>query len=342
MKLLIITQKVDEDDQLLGFSVGWLSHLAEKFDQINILCLQKGRFNLPDNVKVTSLGKDRGTSKLGQLFNFYKNIWLLRKQYDAVFVFMNAIWVVLGAWMWRLTKKKIFLWYAHKTITWKHKLAEKFADGIFTSTPEGFRLPSNKVMIVGQGINVDLFKPALSKRSGNLSILSVGRIAPIKDYESLIEATKILKNKGMNFSVTVIGEPVFPEDAEYEKKLKDMVKSMNLESNFSFIGKIINKDLPSYYQSHHIYINLSKTGSLDKTIVEAMASGNTVLSSNDAASKFLPKELIIQGNDPEEISKKILDVKDRDFSRELREYVVQNHSLNGLVEKISYNIMKKL
>ena len=180
MKLLIITQKVDENDQLLGFSINWFRRFADKFDFIYVLCLEKGKFDLPENVKVVSLGKDSGASKLVQLLNFYKNIWLLRKQYDSVFIFMNAIWVVVGWCSWKMLNKKVFLWYAHKTITWKHRLAVKLANGVFTSTSEGFRIKSKKVMIVGQGIDMDFFKPDNSKRPNYLSILSVGPISPIK------------------------------------------------------------------------------------------------------------------------------------------------------------------
>lgn len=337
-KLLVITQKVDENDQLLGFSVGWFRRFAEKFDSIYILCLEKGEFDLPVNVKVISFGKDRGVSKLGQLFNFYKNIWLLRKQYDTVFVFMNAIWVVMGSWPWKLLHKKVFFWYAHKKIAWKHRLAEKFANGIFTSTSEGFRLKSKKVMIVGQGIDTDTFKPDLSKKPSQLSMLSVGRIAPIKNYEVLLRAAKILQDEGINFHLTIIGEPVFPKDIEYDKKLKNMVSEMSLGQRISFVGKVVNKNLPPYYQSNHLFINLGKTGSLDKTIVEAMASGAVVLSSNDAAIKFLPSELVVDGDNPQNLANKIKEVSGKDFSHQLRQYVIENHSLNNLVEKISSHV----
>lgn len=341
--LLVITQKVDEDDQLLGFSVNWFRHFAKKFNLLVILCLEKGEFKLPANTRVISLGKDSGLNKFCQLFNFYKHVWQLRKHYDAVFVFMNAIWVVLGAWLWRILHKRVFLWYAHKTIKLKHRLAEKLADGIFTSTPEGFRIRSKKVMVVGQGVDTDLFQPKPKLKNQNskfLKILSVGRIAAIKNYEVMLEALKILADEGVDFSVTIIGEPVYPEDFNYEKKLKDIVREAGLNQKISFLGKVSNKNLPSYYQSNDIFINLSKTGSLDKTILEAMACGLTVISSNEAAVKFLPPELRVGGDDPKELAEKIKKAPIQNFSEYLRQFVVQNHNLDGLVERISEVIVK--
>jgi glycosyltransferase involved in cell wall biosynthesis len=340
--ILIITQRVDEDDQLLGFFIDWIGGFAGKFEKVIMFCLEKGSFNFPRNVEVISLGKDRKLSKIAWLFNFYKNGWKRRNEYDAVFVHMNAIWVVVGAWFWHILGKKVFLWYAHKTITWKHRIAEKMADGIFASTPEGFRLPSQKLIIVGQGINVDLFRPDPSKRPIFLALLSVGRIAPVKNYETLIDAAKLLNDRRIDFFVTVVGAPAVEGDEIYEQKLKDRVKTLDLESRFNFVGKVSNRNLPPYYQSHHIYINLSRTGSLDKTIVEAMACGCAVLSSNDSAMQFLPPELVVSDKDPEELARKIQEVAGRDYGRQLREYVVENHSLDKLIEKISAAIYKKL
>ena len=388
--LLIITKTVDENDQLLGFFIGWLREFAKKYDRINVLCLEKGSFSLPENIKVISLGKDRNNfqfpispdsqnesrildfakqnrdnsqsifnfkifKRIKYLWNLYKNIWQLRREYDVVFVHMNAIYVVVGAWLWLLLGKKVFLWYAHKTITWQHRVAEKFVEGIFASTLQGFRLKTPKLHIVGQGIDIGLFRPnfqfPISPDSQNesrildfakqnrdnfqLRILSVGRIAPIKNYGSLIEAAEILDKRGIDFLITIVGAPIFPEDFEYEKELKELIKNKHLETKIKFEGKISNKDLPSYYQSHRLYINLSRTGSLDKTIVEAMASGCTVLSSNDSAREFLPSELIIPDSDPIKLADKIIEVKDKDYGKQLREYVIKNHSLENLIEKIS-------
>ncbi len=56
MKLLIITQKVDNNDDLLGFMYTWIDKLAEQCQSVIIICLVKGETDLPLNVKVLSLG----------------------------------------------------------------------------------------------------------------------------------------------------------------------------------------------------------------------------------------------------------------------------------------------
>jgi len=58
MKLLIITQKVDMNDDVLGFMHGWINEFAKHCEKITVICLQKGEHELSDNVKVLSLGKE--------------------------------------------------------------------------------------------------------------------------------------------------------------------------------------------------------------------------------------------------------------------------------------------
>ena len=47
MKLLIITQKVNKIDPILGFFHGWIIEFAKHFESITVICLEKGEYNLP-------------------------------------------------------------------------------------------------------------------------------------------------------------------------------------------------------------------------------------------------------------------------------------------------------
>ena len=250
---------------------------------------------------------------------------------------MNPVWVVLGGPYWRLRGEKVFFWYTHKAVTLKLRLAEKFANTIFTASKESFRLLSPKIIITGHGIDTRLFQPGenLKVKNEKLKILSVGRIAPVKNYETLINAANILKNRGENFSVTMVGEAPLEQDKQYEKKLKLLIADFQLQEYFNFIGKVNHKDLAGYYQSHDIFIHLSKTGSLDKTILEAMACGMKVLSSNDASRGFLPSELIFDQDNSAELADKIRSVIKKYPDPTLREYVIQNHNLDKLLNRIS-------
>ena len=112
MKLLIITQKVDRDDPILGFFHRWIEEFAKHCENIIVICLEKGEYNLPKNVQVLSLGKEERESRLAYIKRFYSYIWHKRKEYDSVFVHMNQEYVLLGGFFWKAMRKRVILWRA--------------------------------------------------------------------------------------------------------------------------------------------------------------------------------------------------------------------------------------
>jgi hypothetical protein len=70
MKLLIITQKIDKNDPVLGFFHNWVKKFSENYESVNVICLYKGEYDLPKNVRVFSLGKEKEESKIKFILNF--------------------------------------------------------------------------------------------------------------------------------------------------------------------------------------------------------------------------------------------------------------------------------
>src|ERR1700722_5572507 len=109
MKLLILTQKVDINDPILGFFHSWINTLSLRFEKVTVICLEKGQYNLPPNVKVLSLGKEYRRSRFNYVKKFYSYIWSERDEYDAVFVHMNQEYVLLGSLFWKLWNKEVMM-----------------------------------------------------------------------------------------------------------------------------------------------------------------------------------------------------------------------------------------
>ena len=207
MKLLILTQKVDKNDSILGFFHDWLKVFATHCEKLTVICLYKGDYDLPSNVKVLSLGKEekkgvmsyelRVTRKIKYICRFYRLILRERISYSNVFVHMNSEYVVLGGIFWKLMRKKIALWWTHKAVPWHLRIAEKFVDVIFTASKESFRLLTKKLKVVGHGINIQKFKidskfkihPSSEyKQNSKFTLITVGRISESKDLKTLIKA----------------------------------------------------------------------------------------------------------------------------------------------------------
>jgi len=333
MKLLILTQKVDINDDVLGFFHRWIIEFAKNCEQVMVICLCKGEYDLPPNVKILSLGKETGESRLKYLINFYKYIWRERKNYDNVFVHMNQIYVIFGGLLWQVWGKKVGLWYTHKTVTNSLKIAEKLLDMIFTASADSFRMNSKKVKILGHGIDTDKFNLAPRESAGLFRIISVGRIAPVKKYEALIEAAKILKDKNFAFSIKIAGAPILKEDNVYLDKLKEILINHGLSKTVEFTGPMPYNRIEEFYRAGDLFINLSGTGSIDKAVLEAVASGLKILTSNEAFKNILPDQYFT-GEDPRKIAEKIIALSTFRHEEKLRNYVIEKHNLQNLIKKI--------
>ena len=356
MKLLICTQKVDINDDLLGFFHSWIAEFAKNCEQITVICLYKGEYDLPDNVRVLSLGKEKvnqesriknqGIVKLFYFFNFYKYIWQERKNYDSVFVHMNSVYVLLGGLFWRIWRKKVGLWHAHGHTPWELKIAERLVGNIFTASKESMRLESKKVRIMGHGIDVSQFKNKNLKRKINeFKIIYVGRISKIKNQELLVRALNILINKNniKNIKVGLIGSPASLKDIEYSEKIKQIIKKFNLENYIEFKGSVPNININKIYNESDLSINLCPTGGMDKAVLESMASEVLALVLNKTFENLFGKYknlLMLNNEDEKELAEKIkhiMDIESEERNRiviELKSAVIKNHNLEKLIINI--------
>lgn len=345
MKLLILTQKVDRNDSNLGFFHQWLLRLAVKVDKLTVICLEKGEYDLPNNVRVLSLCKENQVSRWQYLINFYSYIFKYRHEYDGVFVHMNPEYIVLGGLFWRVWHKKILLWYTHKSVNLKLRIAEKFADKIFTVSKESFRLPSDKLEIVGHGIDVQNFEgaaPILSPAT-HLSLLTVGRVTPDKDVGTLIRAVYVLKKllPAVSCALDIVGDPVVVSDFPYREKMLSLIQELaGQEASLVQIAGYPYDRIPAIYHSHHIFVQGKPTGSVDKVVLEALAAGLPVVVANGGAYADAVKDKIVYSfpaGDYQELAKTIEKIWKAGIiipNEKAIEFVRENHNIDTLITKI--------
>lgn len=316
MKLLVITQKVNKNDSNLGFFHEWLLRLAKKVEKLTIICLEKGDYDLPKNAVVLSLGKEAGVPRWQYIKNFYYYIFKYRHEYDGVFVHMNPEYCILGGVLWRLWHKKILLWYTHKAVNWRLRLGTLFANRIFTASKESFRLQSKKVEVTHHGIPVDFFAHQPENvLAEQLCLLAVGRNSPSKDFATVINAVQELKNK------------------KYLPPIKFAIESNKIYS-----------EIPEIYHNCHILVHTSRTGSMDKVVLEALAAGRVVATSSEAYTYLAEGELkgvvfSFPVGDYQELAKTVEKIylsgilKTLPIQRGI-DYVSQNHNLDNVIDKI--------
>lgn len=273
MKLLVVTQKVDPNDPVLGSFHRWLEALAPEFERISVICLEKGEYHLPSNVRVYSLGKEESKSVINYVIRFYQYIWQERNNYDAVFVHMNQEYVLLAGDLWRLMGKKVYLWRNHAKGNLLTSVAVWLAHKVFYTSPQSFTARFSKAVQMPVGVDTDFFKPDPNVAKIPNSVLFLGRISPVKKVLEFIDWIH-----GTDYTATLAG-PL--GDKEYgEKVLK------RLSERIKYVGPVTQREALKLYQSHEIYVNKTPAGSFDKTIFEAAACGMKLIVDNPDAQNI--------------------------------------------------------
>lgn len=344
-KLLFITQKVDINDSVLGFTHKWIDYFSKQFKEVLVITLENRESKLPQNVRVLSLGKEAGASNWKYIKNFFYFILKYRKEYDAVFVHMNTVYLVLGGFFWLVLKKKVYLWYIHPKIDKYLRLGLFFVNGVISASEGSFPLKLKNIDFVGHGIDVGAFNFEASQKREVNSIVCVGRIASVKNLDTVADAFKlIIKSKpdARLYFVGLAGK----KDGDYERKLKEGLKDLIKSERVIFLGSISNKEMPSIYREKELLINVTDLGSFDKVVLEAMASGCLTIVSNSYFKDVLPETMISDARNPDRLASSILRVLDmnldqkHDLRHNLRKYVSERHSLDSLSKKIA-DIIKK-
>ncbi|MFY9463115.1 MAG: glycosyltransferase family 4 protein [Candidatus Sungiibacteriota bacterium] len=338
MKLLIITQAVDREDPNLGAFYYWFEMLAQHAESVVIITGRAGAHDLPSNVSVHTFG----TARLGRIGRLWKFWELFARNYanaDAVLFHQIPEYVIVAA-PFLLAKKKITaLWYAHGVVSWRLRIAERLVGYIFTSSAAGFRMPSKKVHHLGQAINTELFSPVLraNHSGGILRMITVGRIASVKNYETIIHACAIVRDTSSQaWVLTIVGGPITPSDRIYGEKIKTLIREKNLEQYIHFYGDRGYSEIPDILREHDMFLNASATGSLDKAVLEAMACGLTVLTSNEAYRAILSLEYFVEHPSAEFLAERIkARAAEPRPNRALRDIVVRDHALERTIEKIA-------
>lgn len=325
MKLLFVTQKINEKDDDLAFVTQWIDEFIKNGFEVTTLCLEKGEFD--DRFPVYSLGKEEGRSKLAQIAAFYRFIFSHR--FDRVFVHMNPEYFTLGGWWWLLQGSKMYLWYTHYTTHIHLKLAAFYSTCMFAATKQS--LPqydkSPKKIVTGHGVDVEYWQHE-NRCVDPRKMIMVHRLMPSKRVELGIEALTHLPEE---YTLTIYGRPNVPE---YFQQLQQLVKEKNLESRVTFKGPVPMPELRDVYVNYRIMVNMASE-TIDKTMLEAMCNGvYPITTAGNLEAIGLPERL--DEDTPKAIAEFVLKGFATATSQEkLITVVEEKHSLKNLVVKMT-------
>lgn len=340
LRILICTQSVDKNDPILGFFHSWIEEFAVHAERIIVVCLRKGEQALPGNVEVIALGE---THRIFRAIELVSIVWGRRRDYDAVFVHMNPEYVVAAGWLWRLSRKRVALWYVHKSTTFFLRIAFAFVHNVFTVSEDTFPLKNAKVKIVGHGIDPVLFAPS-EKRATGFRVVTVGRVSEKKNTKRIAEAVLAFAKNHTDVSLDIYGAPVTENEKIYACEVAEWVTREG-RGVVQLHGSLPNEKVPVVLQGADVFINLGETGGVDKAVLEAMACGVPVISSSSAHAPLLLQfpQLIVEANEASilcalEAVYSTPHAERKRMGEELRRIVVEHHSLKPLVKRILWTL----
>jgi glycosyltransferase involved in cell wall biosynthesis len=153
-------------------------------------------------------------------------------------------------------------------------------------------IASSKVVCVGNGVD-SAFSPEGERwQNPRPYLLYVGNQKPHKNVEGLVEAYAA-SNLRDDFDVLLTGG--------LSDSVAEVIAAHNLEDSVRALGLVAEADLPTLYRSAFAVVMPSRYEGFGLPLVEAMASGTPVLSSNrtslpevggDAVAYFDPDDLL--------------------------------------------------
>jgi glycosyltransferase involved in cell wall biosynthesis len=345
VRILIINYEMDDASPVLAWQARVARELAGLVDQVVVLTEKIGRHDSAPNMIVEPFGRlPLGLPRrlgLPLLYNVRVARLCRTHRIDVCFIHMAADWAYYLYPALKLLHIPILLWYAHGTVTPRLRLAHACATRVVTSTPDGFRIKSNKVRVIGQGVDTDLFQPPAARPDSSGQIVAVGRVSRRKRIDLLLAVMDALRHmeSAPPFTLRVIGPLLTADDQLYRQTLDAEIDRLGLGSQVSLEGHVPLARLPMVYQTAWLHLSVSNTGSLDKTVLEALACGCPVLTSNEAFRELLAgyPDFLIGDERPEDIAAQVLALHQRRTSYDpamLRALVVGRHDLKSFAPRL--------
>jgi glycosyltransferase involved in cell wall biosynthesis len=135
--------------------------------------------------------------------------------------------------------------------------------------------PSSKVTMVANfpGATGD-DRPFPLKQPGQLSMIFIGRIHPIKNLHFLLQ---VMKEVTTILQLTIIGSL---EDELYWKKCRSIIAELPATAQVDYAGEMANHALPDITARHHIFVSPTRGENFGHAIFEALTLGKPVLISD--------------------------------------------------------------
>jgi glycosyltransferase involved in cell wall biosynthesis len=327
-RFVFVTQQVDPDHPALGATVAKIRALAQRVDEVAVLCERAVPGALPENCRVRTFG---ARTQAGRGARFESA--LARELVDrpvAVLAHMAPVFAVLAAPLTVPRRVPLLLWFTHWRGSRLLRVAERLATRVVSVDARSFPLASGKVVATGHGI--DLAELPCASHEPGLRLLALGRYSPAKGLETIVRAVAQVPEARL----VVHGPALTVEEEEHRGALERLVGELGLAERVRLEDAVPRSEVPRLLAEHDALVNNMRAGAPDKVVYEAAATCMPVLASNPVFDALLPPELRFERDDPASLAERLRALGDvtEDMRRELRLRVERDHSVDTWAERV--------
>ena len=241
------------------------------------------------------IGNVRGLRALFRLVPYLLRLWRDAADADVVHVMANSGWAwhlfaAPAIWIAALRKRTVVVnyrggdaapFFAHQ-FRWVHPTLRRASSivvpsGFLAAVFAKFGMPTT---VVPNIINLSSFRPS-GARVMPPHFIVTRNLEPIYDIGTAIRAFAIVAQRHGDAMLTIAGSG--PSRDELER----LAAQLGVAGRMRFTGRLDNKELPDLYRSASVAINSSLVDNMPISLLEAMASGVPIVSTNVGGVPYL-------------------------------------------------------
>ena len=265
-------------------SIPW-SKLPEKMKQPGMLLAQL-RYSV-----ALRMGKHNHIEKAVLLWESCRNCFLeMEREYDTAIAYAQGVPTFFVAEKVRAKKKAAWINAIYKPqgryLDFIRPMYEEFdvvnavSESVVAQMQETFGIPDQKVMVMKDILDVEFARKmagmpsdAITEMNGSgVKILTVGRFAVMKSYDLAIDAAKLLRDRGLDFTWYAVG------DGAIREQLEQQIEANGLQDRFILLGSRSNPY--PYFAACDLYVQTSRFEGFGITLAEAKMFYKPIVTTN--------------------------------------------------------------
>lgn len=241
-------------------------------------------------------GRLPGVRAAFRLVPYLMSLWRAASQVDVFHVMANS------GWSWHLFAAPA-IWIAHLrgvpvVVNYRGGEAARFlgqSRKLVNSTmrrvatlavpsrflQEVFLRHAMTAEIVPNVIDLSLFRPRAQRSAGSVTILVARNLEPLYDNATALRAFAMVRERHPNAHLTIAGSG--PEAS----RLQSLSHQLGLQGSVRFAGRLDRDDMAELYRGADVMLNPSLADNMPNSILEALACGVPVVSTNVGGVPFL-------------------------------------------------------